>query len=847
MADLDQKKTTDNFDKEFSLNKKKNTAARGKMPSWIMILAGAAVITGVVAARQPLLRPTENGTRSSVQMPASTAITAEKAGFTGLNDEKADASELEAFFGVQTSFDGNGVDMPVVFSANDRPYNIDIKPLELDEKGYVVPPEDEESDAAIYWIDEKPYSVSLIPADPFGKNAEPNNGDQGYWIDGKQYTVRLEPVPEKELSGLSKTELSSVVRLDDQTYRLSIDPAGSEPKKADLPEEAGKSTAEDKIPEKPETGKAEAAAPDEEPFPEAVDSAGELPSAASEDQTVIARINDKAYEVTVKPYTGEKETGNAAASQNKTGAATVSAPQADTGAAAAVKADDKAGAPAASQNKAETGAAAAVKEDDKAGALVASQNKADTGAAAAVKEDDKAGASVASQNKAETGAAAAIKEDDKAGAPAPSQNKAETGAASAVKEDDKAGAPAASQNKADTGAAAASPSEDKTGNTSVSQNENGTEAADTEHSSDADNKGAQSSAGPSKQSSPIIPVTILEDEVKPEVKPEPEPEPEPREEKPVQSVVFEVEGNQYEILLKELYPEDIPEKEAGSPVVWIDKTPLQLELSDETRTDTADASENESRLQVKLNPVPEEQLPELLTSRFGEAEAEAMLAAEAAETVPEPEETAVPEPEEPEPVITDENEDGWFVNLFHNIFGSNPTEIPTPQVTVIAMTATPVPPRPTATPIVVDIAQKEEVTDQGPVRLDVPVGKAETVVVTKDEESVEENYLDDAPLWDGERSETDNPEPETGDTQELIETAADPETVQTVEEGPSAEEIRRAPGADSVRIEPEIVSTPEELPHTGMAEGWNIPSMLALFAGLLLLIIGIRRLRSSRE
>ena len=32
--------------------------------------------------------------------------------------------------------------------------------------------------------------------------------------------------------------------------------------------------------------------------------------------------------------------------------------------------------------------------------------------------------------------------------------------------------------------------------------------------------------------------------------------------------------------------------------------------------------------------------------------------------------------------------------------------------------------------------------------------------------------------------------------------------------------------------------TPEELPHTGMAESWNIPSMAALLFGLLLVIIG---------
>ena len=62
---------TDNFDKEFSLNQtRKKTAARGKLPSWLMILAGVAVIGGVVAARQPALRQTDSGTRTTVSMPA---------------------------------------------------------------------------------------------------------------------------------------------------------------------------------------------------------------------------------------------------------------------------------------------------------------------------------------------------------------------------------------------------------------------------------------------------------------------------------------------------------------------------------------------------------------------------------------------------------------------------------------------------------------------------------------------------------------------------------------------------------------------------------------------------------
>ena len=45
----------DSFDKEFRLeNKTKKTgSSRRKLPSWLLILAGVAVIGGVVAAHQP--------------------------------------------------------------------------------------------------------------------------------------------------------------------------------------------------------------------------------------------------------------------------------------------------------------------------------------------------------------------------------------------------------------------------------------------------------------------------------------------------------------------------------------------------------------------------------------------------------------------------------------------------------------------------------------------------------------------------------------------------------------------------------------------------------------------------
>ena len=49
---------------------------------------------------------------------------------------------------------------------------------------------------------------------------------------------------------------------------------------------------------------------------------------------------------------------------------------------------------------------------------------------------------------------------------------------------------------------------------------------------------------------------------------------------------------------------------------------------------------------------------------------------------------------------------------------------------------------------------------------------------------------------------------------------------------------------DTAAPEPTVQTEAKELPQTGLAEGWNIPSLLALLGGLLLVIIGVRKLRN---
>ena len=123
---------------------------------------------------------------------------------------------------------------------------------------------------------------------------------------------------------------------------------------------------------------------------------------------------------------------------------------------------------------------------------------------------------------------------------------------------------------------------------------------------------------------------------------------------------------------------------------------------------------------------------------------------------------------------------------------------------------------------------------QGPVRLDV----TETPAKTGEKIQSKDGDLDDPALYEEEEEEKE----ETAALQVTLTTPL-PEPTQTPAVSSSAERV------EAVVVEtfetPAVQETPEELPHTGMAEGWNIPSLLGLLAGLMLVIIGVRRLRSK--
>lgn len=316
--------------------------------------------------------------------------------------------------------------------------------------------------------------------------------------------------------------------------------------------------------------------------------------------------------------------------------------------------------------------------------------------------------------------------------------------------------------------------------------------------------GTGDTAAPHESASSNIPVTLLDSEGKPK--------------KQTQTTVFELDGKQYALQLTELSKNDIPAQMTEEPVVWVDKVPLEVTLSadgpvslDKKQDDSADTP-----VSVSLNPLPAEKTAALQQERFGadfnvpRPAEEDPFAAEFMDPTPTPLPTEVPQ---------DEN---WFVSLFNGIFGSNPTEVPTLQITVIPLTPTPTVMLPTATPLVVRVAPTEPA--QGPVRLDE--GGADGS--GKAAKAADENEVDPALMLD-------DPETENEPAADVLPTKEAPSKIQPVVVENFEKESEPAP-----TVQP----TPAELPHTGGLEGWNLPSLLAMLAGLLLVIIGVRRLRS---
>ena len=160
----------DNFDQEFNLNKNKNKSKnkkrskspRGKIPSWLMILAGVAVIGGVVAARAPIAQTT-NTTKSAVVLPTAQPVIVDTTLYTGINDQQADISELEAHFASQGNSSNFQLVQTVLSDGSSQKFEMAMEPLELDQNGYIIPPAEESKDASVYWVDGRPYALTINP------------------------------------------------------------------------------------------------------------------------------------------------------------------------------------------------------------------------------------------------------------------------------------------------------------------------------------------------------------------------------------------------------------------------------------------------------------------------------------------------------------------------------------------------------------------------------------------------------------------------------------------------------------------------------------------------------------
>ena len=330
--------------------------------------------------------------------------------------------------------------------------------------------------------------------------------------------------------------------------------------------------------------------------------------------------------------------------------------------------------------------------------------------------------------------------------------------------------------------------------------------------------GTGDTAAPHESASSNVPVTVLDSEGNAKKQP--------------QTTVFELDGKQYALQLTELNNDEVPAQTPEEPVLWVDKVPLEVTLStdgpvslDKNRADSADVPVN-----VSLNPLPAEKTSALQQERFGtdfNAPApveEDPFAAEFMNPTPTPLPTEVPQ---------DEN---WFASFFNGIFGSNPTEVPTPQVTVIALTPTPTVVLPTATPLVVRVAPTEAAAE-GPVRLDESddSGKDEgKTAKNKEETAIVPTLLsDDA---DTAKAGDVKADPTKGAPSKI-----EPVIVDKIGENSDPALTDETENSDPA---PTRETEPEELPHTGGLEGWNLPSLLAMLAGLLLVIIGVRRLRT---
>ncbi len=286
-----------------------------------------------------------------------------------------------------------------------------------------------------------------------------------------------------------------------------------------------------------------------------------------------------------------------------------------------------------------------------------------------------------------------------------------------------------------------------------------------------------------------------------------------------------INGKTYVIQIHEVAAGDESSAAADSGTINLDGQSVEIGLNPVNEGEAAAADTlviNGQTFRLVITPAAAEAAPT--------AEPEAVSGA-AVEVTPDDDpfaaDSAANEPTV-EALTTEVPQEGnWFVRMFNTVFGAN-ASVPTP----------------TATSVVTVIPQDDSSADDSaaaaePVRLD----DEESALASKTITLVDKGDLDDAPLYDDSNDAADVPTPTPTKT-------VDPEMIAPVmlaTKAPTAVPSKTPLPAEQIEARPTKieVTVAAELPHTGGAEDWNIPLMIAALAVLVLIVFAARRLRSS--
>jgi len=824
----------DNFDKEFSLNnnKKNNKKPQRRIPSWLMILAGAAVIGGVVAARQPFVRPTETGTMSSVSIQATQPVPADLTVYSGMNDQQVDSSELEARF---LSKDGQEFQyiIPAKAEGNAQGFEMDMEPLELDENGFIILPEEKNRDASIYWVNGKPYALRLLPQEKVQSDQPAESpASSYYWLDDRAYEVQIQPVDESKITSLTDAEKGNLVRAGEQTYLLNLIPADPTAARAEqttpVPEQSAKVQSTDIV----ETAESTVEKPDATADAAVTESADSDKDTSEKDTEAeapaIVWLNDKAYSVTVKPYNGpeisdetesetvlevEPEEDEEPEIIRNPGSESTSEPEIQNEPVIVLE----------NQTMTETESVSEPAQELEQQTVSSESEVVSEPADEQEAQTEAAGTTIVSEPTEEqevpTETTETVVPTDIADVQEIQTESTDVVVSSDLTDDTETlvtSEPVTEQN-VEVDAEAEVEIEAKPETDAVSA-ENTAQPVQTDATAPDNHESDETAVVPTVEGEEptAVPTVIMTTENTETTEGSTESSPDPQSDP--QLTIFTVDGKQYALQLEEIAPEDVPEGTNGQAVIWVDETPLQVMLHTEEKPEKVDETvpsqdeAAEAPITVELNPLSSDETAALQRQRFGEDFPTATATA-----IPQPTETPVPTAT---PTAQPE-ESNWFRDMFNNIFGSTPTQEPTPGVTIIPLTPTPTLVPPTATPIIVRV---------------VPTTIAADPVIPTENSISKDGDLDDPALWDID----DEPTAVPGDT-EAGHTKPEEESTDVVPTATEQAELITTETTEEPTAQPS--PTPAELPHTGMADGWNIPSMLGLLAGLLLIIIGVRRLR----